>query len=206
MTARCPVVAMTRSIRTVGMLMVALGVSSGGPRAAQPIITMSVGPDEGLNYPSNLPSLPDEHTTIFPPESGSSAYRFFASTSLTGGTSGTVVLATTDLQNFAFAQGYASQVMTVPVRFTTCNPVFNSEFDENYAGPGSVVQDPTRPPGNLIMIYEAENHCPGGVWQQPFYATIGFARSADNGKTWPQPANAEFGSADRYPVDRKSVV
>ncbi|HVO88547.1 MAG TPA: hypothetical protein VMV45_08395 [Casimicrobiaceae bacterium] len=169
-------------------------------RAVLPAITMSVGPDESLVYPSNLPSLPDEHTTIFPPAPGSNTYRFFASSSLTGGFSGTVVLETTDLQNFAFAAGYSSQVMSVPVRFTTCNPTFDTEFDENYAGAGSVVQDPTRPPGNLIMIYEAENHCPGGVWQQPFYATVGFARSSDNGKTWPAPVNAEFGGADRYPV------
>jgi hypothetical protein len=67
-----------------------------------------------------------------------------------------VVLETTDLQTFTFASGYSSQVMSVPVRFTTCNPTYDSEFDENYAGPGSVVQDPTRPAGNLIMIYEAE--------------------------------------------------
>jgi hypothetical protein len=192
--------AIASSIRTVAVFVVALAVSSGWVWGAQPTITMSVGPDEALNYPSNLPSLPDEHTTIFPPAPGSSAYRFFESSSLTGGFSGTVVLETTDLQTFAFAPGYASQVMTVPVHFTTCNPAFDSEFDENYAGPGSVVQDPTRPPGNLIMIYEAENHCPGGVWQQPFYATVGFARSSDNGKTWPPPANAEFGSLDRYPV------
>jgi hypothetical protein len=192
--------AMTRAIGVIGMSFVVLVVDAGGARAAQPALTMSVGPDEPLVYPSNLPSLPDEHTTIFPPEPGSNAYRVFASSSLTGGNSGTVVLATTDLQNFAFAPGYASQVMSVPVRFTACNPTFDTEFDENYAGPGSVVQDPTRPPGNLIMIYEAENHCPGGVWQQPFYATIGFARSSDNGMTWPAPANAEFGSTDRYPV------
>ncbi|HVN34562.1 MAG TPA: hypothetical protein VMU96_04805, partial [Casimicrobiaceae bacterium] len=131
------------------------------------MITMSVGPDELLTYPSNLPSLPDEHTTIFPPAPGSSAYRFFASSSLTGGNSGTVVLETTDFSSFAFAQGFPSQVMTAPVRFTTCNPAYDSEFDENYAGAGSVVQDPTLPPGNLIMIYEAENHCPGGVSQYP---------------------------------------
>jgi hypothetical protein len=29
---------------------------------------------------------------------------------------------------------------------------------------------------------------------------VGFARSADNGKTWPPPAYAEFGNTDRYPV------
>ena len=181
--------AIASSIRTLAVFVVALAVSSGWVWGAQPTTTMSVGPDEALNYPSNLPSLPDEHTTIFPPAPGSSAYRFFASSSLTGGFSGAVVLETTDLQTFTFASGYSSQVMSVPVHFTTCNPAFDSEFDENYAGPGSVVQDPTRPAGHLIMIYEAENHCPGGVWQQPFYATVGFARSSDNGKTWPPAAN-----------------
>jgi hypothetical protein len=192
--------AVASSIRTVAIVVVALAVNSGWVLGAQPTITLSVGPDEALTYPSNLPSLPDEHTTIYPPASGSSAYRFFVSTSLTGGNSGAVVLETTDLKTFAFASGYSSQVMSVPVRFTACNPTYDSEFDENYAGPGSVVQDPTRPAGNLIMIYEAENHCPGGVWQQPFYATVGLARSTDNGKTWPPPANGEIGNADRYPV------
>jgi hypothetical protein len=187
------------SIRAAAVFVVSLG-GAGCAWGAQPTITMSVGPDEALAYPSNLPSLPDEHTTIFPPAAGSTAYRFFASSSLTGGNSGTVVLETTDLQTFNFAAGYSNQVMSVPVRFTTCNPSYDSEFDENYAGPGSVVQDPTLPLGNLIMIYEAENHCPGGVWQQPFYATVGLARSSDNGKTWPTPANAEFGNAARYPV------
>src|ERR1700736_3796595 len=53
---------------------------------------------------------------------------------------------------------------------------------------GSVVQDPTLPPGNLIMIYEAEIHCPpsskgmGAGW-----VSIGVTRSADGGRTWPPP-------------------
>jgi hypothetical protein len=80
------------------------------------------------------------------------------------------VLQTTDLQTFHFADslGFPRQVMTSPVLITQCNPAYVAEFDANYAAPGSVVQDPTLPPGNLIMIYEAENHCPGGVNQQPF--------------------------------------
>ena len=123
--------AIASSIRTIAVFIVALAVSSGRVWGAQPTITMSVGPDEALNYPSNLPSLPDEHTTIFPPAPGSSAYRFFASSSLTGGSSGAVVLETTDLQTFTFASDHSSQVMSVPLRFTSCNPAYNSEFDEN---------------------------------------------------------------------------
>jgi hypothetical protein len=102
--------------------------------------------------------------------------------------------------NFASNLGYSEQVMNPPVAFASCNPAFNAEFDENYTGPGTVVQDPTLPPGNLIMIYEAENHCPGGVNQFDMYATVGLARSGDNGKTWPPPVDAEFGGPNRYTV------
>jgi hypothetical protein len=92
--------------------------------------------------------------------------------------------------------------MTAAWPFTSCKAFYDPEFDLNYASPGSVVQDPTRPAGNLMMIYEAENHCPGAVWQHDFYATVGFARSSDNGKTWPAPVDAELGGTDRYPVLR----
>jgi uncharacterized protein (TIGR03437 family) len=90
--------------------------------------------------------------------------------------------------------------MAPPTAIDQCNPTYQTEFDGNYAAPGSVVQDPTLPPGNLIMLYEAENHCPGGVNQQPFYATVGFARSSDNGKTWPAPQNVPSGGPSRFPV------
>jgi uncharacterized protein (TIGR03437 family) len=55
------------------------------------------------------------------------------------------------------------------------------------------------------MIFEAENRCPGGVNQQPFYATTAFTRSSDNGKTWPAPENGLLGGADRYPVLQPST-
>ena len=158
-------------------------------------------------YPNGPPSpylvdLPDEHTTFLPPASGSAPYLVFGSSKISGGTGGAVVLQTTDLKTFTFATplGYNPQVMAPPVQFTQCNPSFDTEFDENYAAPGSVLQDPTMPPGNLVMLYEAENHCPGGVNQQPFYATVGFARSPDNGKTWPAPANGPLGNSSRFPV------
>ena len=54
-----------------------------------------------------------------------------------------------------------------------------------------------------IMVYEAENHCPNGVHNPAFYATVGFARSLDGGKSWlAPPANAEFGDAERHPIFR----
>jgi uncharacterized protein (TIGR03437 family) len=186
-----------------------------GAAAQQPlqITSFSVGPDQALAYPNNssdppyLVDLPDEHTTFLPPASAGAPYLVFAASKLSGGTGGAVALETTDLQNFTFATslGYNRQVMTPPVAIDQCNPAYTTEFDGNYAAPGSVVQDPTLPPGNLIMLYEAENHCPGGVNQQPFYATVGFTRSSDNGKTWPAPINGVSGGPARHPVLQSSV-
>jgi hypothetical protein len=90
--------------------------------------------------------------------------------------------------------------LTSPNRFSKCNPSDDTEFDENYAAPGSVVQDPTMPAGNLIMVYGAEQHCPVGVWNRDFYGTVGFARSSDNGKTWPAPVNGVLGGPRRHPI------
>ena len=185
--------------------------ASGTPDAGTPtvrIAAFSVGPDETPTYPNSptdppyLLDLPDEHTTFIPLGTGPTAYLVFGASRLSGTNGGAVVLQTTDLQTFRFADslGFARQVMTSPVLITQCNPAYVIEFDANYAAPGSVVQDPTLPPGNLIMIYEAENHCPGGVNQQPFYATVGFARSSDGGKTWPAPINAPLGGTPRHPV------
>jgi len=176
------------------------------------IASFSVGSDQTLNYPNKssgaspyLLDFPDEHTT-FMPLAGTNKYLVFGSSRLsnvdTGG--GAVVLETSDLTNFAFATslGYNSQVMAPPEPFMSCNITFDSGFDENYAGPGSVVQDPTLPSGNFIIFYEAENHCPGGVNQQPYYATVGFARSSDYGKTWPAPVAGALGDTARHPVLR----
>jgi uncharacterized protein (TIGR03437 family) len=174
------------------------------------IATFSVSADQTLTYPDAAPSpylvnLPDEHTTVIPPASSAAPYLVFGASRVSGTavvSAGAVVLQTTDLTDFTFATslGYNSPVLLSPVAFTSCDPAYDTEFDENYAAPGSVVQDPTLPAGNLIMVYEAENHCPGGVNQQPFYATVGFARSSDGGKTWPAPANGPLGNAARHPV------
>jgi hypothetical protein len=166
------------------------------------IKSFAVGPDETLSYPANLSNLPDEHTTFIPLHWANEYLVFGASKVSSGGTGGAVVLATTDLKHFDFATawGYNQQVMSPPLPIDKCDPKYNTEFDENYAAPGSVVQDPTRPPGNLMMFYEAENHCPGGNVDHSFYATTGFVRSSDNGKTWPDPLDSEFGGPDRHPV------
>lgn len=168
-----------------------------------------VGSDETLTYPNDpsdpdrLTTLPDEHTSFLPLGAKEKTYLVFSSSKQASeGIGGALVLKTSDLQTFEYATdlGYDVHVMAPPVAIGSCNPKYATEFDENYAAPGSVVRDPTLPAGNLIMIYEAENHCPGGTYQHPLYATVGFARSSDNGKTWPPPANGPLGNADRHPI------
>ena len=193
---------------SAGSTLASVVITVKAPRLA--IATFSVTMDETLTFPNvsssppYLTNFPDEHETFIPIGPGANDYLVFGASRLntipTGG--GAVVLQTSDLSTFQFATalGYSQQVMAPPVAFTACDPAYATEFDENYAAPGSVLQDPTLPAGNLIMLYEAENHCPGGVNQTPFYATIGLARSSDNGKTWPGPANAPLGNASRYPV------
>ncbi len=186
----------------VGLTLAASAGAQNSNNKSAATVTVSVGADQALNYPSGLLTLPDEHTTFMPPEWGSDNYLVFASSLVTtAGMAGTVVLQTSDLVNFDFAEGYDNPVMSPPVLFGECDPTFDTEFDENYSAPGSVLRDPdhTRD-GHLLMFYEAENHCPGGVHQTPFYVTVGFATSRDFGKTWPAPVDAEFGGPERYPV------
>jgi len=170
------------------------------------IKSFSVGPDQTLTYPNSssganqLSGFADEHPTFFPQAASGAPYLVFGSalTSLSSGNFwGAVVLQTTDLKTFAFAPGYNFPVLTSPMPYAKCNPTYDTTWDENYAGPGAVLQDPTLPAGNLIMLIDAEQHCPGGVWQLPFYITVGIARSSDNGKTWPAP---ESGAPSRYAI------
>lgn len=120
-----------------------------------------------------------------------------------------MVLQTTDLKTFTFASdlGYNFPVLSSPVSFTQCDPTYDTTFDENYAAPGSVLHDPTLPAGNLIMLYDTEQHCTGGVSQFPFYLSVGFARSSDNGRTWRMVDHQERkGSLLRFELEAKLIL
>lgn len=57
----------------------------------------------------------------------------------------------------------------------------DTTFDLNYAAPGSVVIDPTSPPGSLLMYYEGANAC-----ATPTVTVLGgIATSNDYGQHWP---------------------
>ena len=98
---------------------------------------------------------PAKLTVFIPRVRGSGAYLVFGASRVSGVETGAgvVALETKDLRTFTFAEGYTSPVMPPPLPFTSCKLpqyTYDPEFDLNYAAPGTVVQDPTRPPGNLI--------------------------------------------------------
>ncbi len=75
------------------------------------------------------------------------------------------------------ASGVPSQIFS-PIGGT------NTAFDANYAGSGSVFQAANGK--DLLMIYHAENHLFGTTLSNgnPFYMSVGLARSTDGGITW----------------------
>jgi hypothetical protein len=158
--------------------------------------SIAVSEETAYAAPTGVTLLPDEHSSFVPPTTPDGAYLFFEAARYNG-TTGAVVLATdSSFASFTLAAGYTSPVLYSLNAFNQCvggSSAIDSLFDENYAAPGSVLQDPTLPDGNLIMIYEGENHCridPSDMSVhnvQPYYATAGFARSSDNGVTWPAP-------------------
>lgn len=159
------------------------------------------------------PFASDEHSSVFAPGTlnGNSDYLFFlaSGTNLSGGI-GTVVLSggsgpdKNGQWTFSIpkADGYGAysggfgQVFRQPFPEAKCpvvadgNPAHqDTTFDLDYAAPGSVVKDPTGPPGSMIMIYEGANDCPGNVGGDKTgdgaYISFGIATSLDYGKTWP---------------------
>ena len=168
--------------------------------------TISAGSETIYAPPATVEILPDEHSSFLPPATDGGPYIFFEAARV--GRTGAVVLQTTRFKKFSLAAGYNSPVLFAPVQFNECAadaglPAdVDDEFDENYAAPGSVVQDPTLPAGNLMMIYEGENHCrsdASGIHNvQAYFATVGFARSSDTGVTWAAPSVTT--SATRYPI------
>jgi len=176
------------------------------PPASTPQIVFSVSNNEALNYPPSIHYLPDEHTTVLPatgpvfrdriPGQPGPHYFFVAMSNLLRNNmyDGTFVLKSSDFRHFTFAPGFGNAGHGQAVFWAphpgsgNCGYSTVTHFDEQYVGAGSVFQDPTLPTGNLIMIYEAEVHCPrapngmGAGW-----ASIGVARSSDGGKNWPTP-------------------
>jgi uncharacterized protein (TIGR03437 family) len=162
----------------------------------------------------NAAAAADEHSSVFAPGTlGSNGdYLFFIASGSNGNPGiGTVVLSggkgpdpkgqwTLDIpktDGYGTYPGGFGQVFRQASSEANCPSVASGKaadqdatFDLNYAAPGSVVVDPTGPPGSLLMVYEGTNTCVGSTGGPRSGAGTGYisaavATSLDYGKTWP---------------------
>jgi hypothetical protein len=177
------------------------------------IVLAPDGSGNVVNSYDSMVGISDEHQSIFSPGTlqANSDYLFFVATRVKGGapSTGVTVLSGGSGPNangqwtmdFAKTDGYGSYASGYGTIFVApngpnCptvadgNPAHqDSTFDLTYAAPGSVVIDPTSPPGNLLMVYEGTNTCfgiAGGANNgNNFYSSVAVATSNDYGHTWP---------------------
>jgi hypothetical protein len=181
--------------------------------------------DSGLG----IGPAPDEHSSIFGPGmlGNNKEYLFFLATPEGGhGGIGVAVLSGGSgpdskgqwTLDFPRADGYGSyaggfgQVFNHPTRAANCptvpdgNPAHQDQtFDMLYAAGGSVVKDPSGPPGSVLMIYEGTNACIGNAGGPVFnneddYISLAIATSLDYGKSWPTYRGSSTFNFVRFPV------
>ena len=192
--------------------------ASQGPASKPPRsdIVFWVSGDRTLNYPADeFRALPDEHQTYIPMASrkwASQLQGYYLVAPMINELNGTrygwtFLLQTHDFFNLSLVRGAGDPTRGNSI-FWPAHPLMNTgrsgcnyagvtHYDEQYAAPGTVLQDPTQPPGTMIMIYESEIHCPyspgGGTW-----VSVGIARSKKpHGDVrdlaqikWPEPVAA----------------
>ena len=153
-----------------------------------------------INTYDGLDTLADEHTTIDPNANGANDYTFYVASRTTANSesSGLVVLSgTVDQASHQWTIDTTgpspSQTFISPVQHGIAVP--DPTFDLNYAAPGSVLADPTGPPGKTLMVYSATNLSiglePGSDTRKNHsYNSVGIATSND-GLTWPTYAAVE---------------
>ncbi len=182
------------------------------PTGTSDTLEVAVAPNGGSIDANGVHAATDEHASVFPPGSlgGTSDYLFFVA----AGTDvnpdiGALVLSggsgpdRNGQWTLSFAPGYGSYgegygtVFLEPIIQGHCPTVSDptqqdQTFDLDYAAPGSVVPDPTGPPGSLLMLYEGANTCVGNGGGRKSgtgaYITGGVATSTDYGRTWPSYA------------------
>jgi hypothetical protein len=122
--------------------------------------------------------VPDEHMTYLRLPDGSA--RVFWGGGTTAGPGRTIAMSTRDFRTFEPL--VRSSDLAVGV-LSPSGPG-GAAFDADYAGAGSVIRASNG--RDLLMFYHAENHLFAGVRYpfEPFYASIGLARSPDLGMTW----------------------
>lgn len=175
------------------------------------IVLAPDGSGKAINSYAQLNITSDEHSTVFPPGTvQNSDYLFWVASGANGSPLGVVVLsggAGPDQNgqwtfDFAKADGYGSYPsgfgpLFLPSTGQRCPAVPSGHaedqdqtFDLSYGAAGSIVRDPTRGPGSLLMLYEACNSCEGvATATNPpgtgSYITVAVATSDDYGHSWP---------------------
>jgi uncharacterized protein (TIGR03437 family) len=182
---------------------------SGSFDTQQPVLGTN---GDSINRTTGFGPTPDEHSTVFAPGTlgTNQDYLFFLATATTGNAGiGVTVLSggsgpgnkgqwtlkvPTGYGNYA---GGFGQVFNTAMKADGCptvadgNPAHQDQtFDLHYASAGSVMADPTGPPGSLVMVYEGTNACigtAGGPVPSTVndYISLGIATSLDYGKSWP---------------------
>ena len=155
----------------------------------------------------------DEHSSVFSPGTlgTNSDYLFFVASGTNASTGiGAVVLSGgsgpdgngqwtfdyPEADGYGFYPAGFGQVFRGPFPQGKCpvvadgNPAHQDQtFDLGYAAPGSIVKDPTGPPGSVLMVYECTNACVGdnggSKTGSGAYEVTAIATSLDYGRTWP---------------------
>ena len=167
-----------------------------------------------INNSAGLGPVPDEHSSVFAPgmlgtnqdyvfflATGTAGHGEIGVTALSGGSGpgkgGQWTLSTPAADGYGNYSGGFGQVFNPAMKGSVCpvvadgNPAHQDQtFDLHYASAGSVMIDPTGPPGSLLMIYEGTNACIGSaggstVTNTNDYISLAVATSLDYGKTWP---------------------
>jgi hypothetical protein len=158
----------------------------------QPVVGSGGAP---INTYYGLDTLADEHSTIDPNASGSNDYTFDIASRTTANPASTGLVVLSGSVDQASHQWTIdttgpspSQIFISPVLHGTA--VADPTFDLNYAAPGSVLADPTGPPGSTLMVYSATNRSIGlqpgsSTTANGAYNSVGIATSNDGGLTWP---------------------
>jgi len=168
-----------------------------------------------INRAPGLAPTPDEHSSVFAPGTlgNNKDYLFFLATDspaslgigitvLSGGQgpnkNGQWILDYPQSDGYgAYPTGFG-QVFNTAMKGGVCPAIpdgnvknQDQSIDIHYASAGSILLDPTGPPGSTLMIYEGTNGCIGSTGSSGSansgnaYISLAVATSLDYGKNWP---------------------